>query len=418
MSRVFIKAKQIVGGSLLGPLLLASLIEGCVSSRPLQVAVTSDYPPFCVREPSGQGWQGRGGFDVILLQRLAKDLGWTLRPINFEWPGLTNLMKQGNADLAACGITARRDRAYDMIFTRPYAISGAVVVIPQEAVRQFPDLNALDAPDVRVVVNAGGHLEKVARRRFERASILTVANNLSLRDQLTLGRADAVISDIYESSRWQGVRVLEPFSRDIKVLALPVDRLELRDRISDWLAEREADGWLPALRRSLGVESANISAAKVCAEALGAALEARLALMPRVAAIKRHLGLPIADPVQEAQVMAMVRHQAANLYLSEEDMSRLFQTLIKLAKAVQDRSHERFDQDMTLESARTLVAASSTSLIHELGRCGPPLAGQEETLRQALQTHVGDLLSPGELSELLSVLPPRRVFMIGEYSKP
>ena len=201
MSRVFIKAKNIVCVSLLGPLLLASLIAGCVSSRPLQVAVTSDYPPFCVREPSGQAWQGRGGFDVILLQRMAKDLGWTLRPVNFEWPDLTNLMKQGSADLAACGITARRDRAYDMIFTRPYATSGAVAVIPQDAVRQFPDLKALDAPGIRLVVNAGGHLEKVARRRFERASILTVANNLSLRDQLTLGRADAVISDIYESSR-------------------------------------------------------------------------------------------------------------------------------------------------------------------------------------------------------------------------
>ena len=73
---------------------------------------------------------------------------------------------------------------------------------------------------------------------------------------------------------------------------------------------------------------------------------------------------------------------------------------------------------MTLESVRTLVAASSTSLIHELGRCGPPLAGQEEILRQALQTHVGDLLSPVELNELLSVLPPRRAFMIGGYSKP
>ena len=418
MSRVFMKVKKLVGGTLLGPLLLASLVAGCESARPLQVAVTSDYPPFCMQEPLGPGWQGRGGFDVILLHRLAEDLGWTMQPVNFEWPGLTKLLKRGNADLAACGITARRDRAYDMIFTRPYAISGAVVVIPQEAVGQFPDLDALDAPHVRLAVNAGGHLEKVARRRFERASIRAVADNLSLRDQLTLGRADAVISDIYESSRWQGVRVLGPFSRDIKVLALPVDRLELRDQVSDWLAEREVDGWLPAHRRSLGVEAANISAGKVCAEALGAALEARLALMPRVAAIKRHLGLPITDPVQEAQVITMVRRQAANLNLSEENMTRLFQTLIKLAKAVQDRSHERFNQDLTLESVRALVAASSTNLIHELGRCGPPLAGQEETLSQALQTHLGDLLSPGELRELLSVLPPRRVFINGGHPKP
>jgi ABC-type amino acid transport substrate-binding protein len=83
MSKAFMKVKKIVGGTLLGPLLLASLVAGCGSPRRLQVAVTSDYPPFCVQEPSGPGWQGRGGFDVILLQRLAKDLGWTLRPVNF-----------------------------------------------------------------------------------------------------------------------------------------------------------------------------------------------------------------------------------------------------------------------------------------------------------------------------------------------
>ncbi|MFM8444331.1 MAG: chorismate mutase, partial [Methylococcus sp.] len=187
--------------------------------------------------------------------------------------------------------------------------------------------------------------------------------------------------------------------------------LELREQVSDWLAEREADGWLPALRRTLGVESAAISAATVCGEALGTALEARLALMPRVVAIKRHLGLPITDPAQEARVLAKVRKQAAELNLAEEDVANLFRTLIRLAKAVQERSHEPFQPGMTLESVRALVAVSSTPLMQELGRCGPPLAGHEDELSQALQSHLADLLHPEELSELLNVLPPRRGFV-------
>ncbi len=406
VSRMFMRANR-----LLGPLLLASLIGGCASTRPIRVGMTTDYPPFCVQGPSGQDGLGRDGFDVTLLRRLADDSGWHLRPVNFEWPGLTKLLRRGDFDLAACGITARRDRGFDMLFTRPYAVSGAVVVIPGEATRRFADIEAFDNPDIRLAVNAGGHLEKVARRRFRRASIHTVADNLSLRDELTLGRADAVISDIYESSRWPGVRVLGPFTRDVKVLALPLERLELREQVSAWLAEREADGWLPALRRTLGVESAAISAASVCGEALGSALEARLALMHRVAAIKRHLGLPITDPAQEARVLAKVRKQAAELNLAEEDVANLFRTLIRLAKAVQERSHEPFQPGMTLESVRALVAASSTPLMQELGRCGPPLAGHEDELSQALQSHLADLLHPEELSELLNVLPPRRGFV-------
>src|SRR5262249_29972198 len=141
----------------------------------------------------------------------------------------------------------------------------------------------LDRDAMRVAVNAGGHLEQVARQRFAHAQLIPVNDNRTLPELLARGDIDAVVSEEIEARTWANGRfvVMVPFTRDRKAYALPRDATELRRRVDDWLAAREADGWLNAERgRWLGGRT-EWTPQRSTIEALVAAMEMRLELMPQ-----------------------------------------------------------------------------------------------------------------------------------------
>ncbi len=377
---------------------------------PIIVGVSGDYPPFCEARSGPGTWQGYSGFDIELLRQLSADLGRpvSLRP--YRWGELSKLMAEGRLDLAVCGITLRGDRASAMAFSRPYASSGAVTVIRAEDAAELPTLAALDRPGRRIAVNAGGHLERVARSRFRHAELRPLDDNRRLREALARGGVEAVVSDIHEAGRWSGVRQLGPFTSDLKALAMPLDRLPLRRDIDDWLARQEASGGLAALRQRQLLAGAAASPAGWCARALAVAIDLRLSLMPRVAAVKRRARLPISDPAQERQVLARVRADAGRAGLDEAAAGRLFQVLMAQARQIQARSPTAAAADVSLADLRRAVAAASDSLLPEIARCRSVLAGQEEAVRGSLDDRLSDRLDEGAIEALLAVLPPRADF--------
>lgn len=412
MQRLFLWASLLPGVLLLAGCMPPGFLPDTPHRAPLvRVGLSGDYPPFCASSRDPRAWQGQTGFDIELLRKLAVDLGWRdARPVRFTWPGLAGLLAQRKAELAACGITVRRDRAPYMLFTRAYALSGAVAVARPGSLERFRDVAALNQPGVRLAVNAGGHLERVARGRFAKAHIHPVSDNRRLRAELDKGTVDAIISDVYEASRWPDLAVLGPFTRDLKALAFPLDQGERRDAVNVWLAAREADGWLPAQRRRLGVATTGMGPAELCAETLGSAIELRFSLMPLVAAVKRREGVALTDPAQEAAVLRRASKVAARLGLSVTAATGLFTWLMEEAKRVQRQSRVEAAPGMTLAGLRDAVAGTSDSLLPEIGRCQGVLTGHVALLERVLLRRVGDWLDAEQVQHLLDRLPPRQDF--------
>jgi cyclohexadienyl dehydratase len=396
------------------------VLTACVESGPgpalippaatLRVGLSGDYPPFC-QSASGPGsWLDHQGFDVDLLKRLSDDLGLpAVNAVRFQWPGLSDAMRTNALDVAVCGITVRRDRALTMAFTRPYAISGAVAVLRTADSHRFRELTALNRPDVRLGVNSGGHLERVTRSRFPQAAIRTTRHNNALQSLLDAREVDAVISDNYEAGLWRGVVTLGPFTHDRKAIALPLDRLSLRDQIDNWLAAREADGWLTEQRRALGAQ-AEFPAEEVCAEALSASIELRFSLMPLVAAVKRRDRLPITAAAQEAVVLEQAREIATQEGLSKTAATRLFEVLIDMSKRIQQQEPAVDAGNLTLPALRGALTAASRSLLPEIRRCRNVLTAGSKSLDAAIHRGLADWLDEGQIQELLDVLPPRMRF--------
>ena len=362
--------------------LLCILSAAASAQDVLRVGTSGDYAPFSSRDSAG-AW---AGFDIVVAQRLAADLGRPVEFVPFRWPDLAAQMRADAFDIAMSGVTVRADRAVSFAFSRPYAVTGAVAVVRQRDRRRFQRVTDLDRQAVRIAVNRGGHLEQVARERFTHAQVTTVSDNSMLTDVLRRGEADAVISEALEARTWPAAEFVTfgPFTHDRKAYMLRREASELLHRVNDWLAAHEADGWPrraggddvsePQPGRALTsnpldkLEQSIVTDHQATLDALVAAMDLRLQLMPLVAAVKRREQMPIEDPAQEARVLEHARAAAKAADLNGDDVAALFRVQIDAAKAVEHATTVSAPADASLADVRAAVTAASDQIITELAR--------------------------------------------------
>ncbi len=325
-------------------LALAATAAPAREPQTLRVGTSGDYAPF---SSSIGGESGSfEGFSVAMARAYAEQRGLAVEFVRFRWPDLISDLDSSRFDVAMSGVTVRPERSAAGRFTVPVVETGAVLLARQPERWTRPE--DLDRGDVRIGVNAGGHLERVARERFSRAVLISIPDNLAVRKALLAGNLHAAVTDTLEAPIWlretEGLVQIGPFTRDRKAILVRRDRPALAADLNDWLMERERDGSLAALRlRYLGE-----GAGQPVATALGALLAAvdeRLAMMPLVGAAKRRSGLPLEVPEREEWVLdaaVAALHAAADRAgvapAPAVSIRRLFQVQMEAAKEVQWRS--------------------------------------------------------------------------------
>src|SRR5215469_9345422 len=370
------------------------------SGPPLRVGTSGDYAPFSVVSETAPG--GLDGFDVVLARAFAEAEGRPLELVRFRWPELETALREGRFDVAMSGVTVRADRSLVGRFSLPVAESGAVALVRDA--KRFPDLASLEHGSPRIVVNAGGHLEHVARAQFPKAQVVALATNDDVRRAILEGRADAAVSDTLEAREWRrsagALLVLGPFSRDRKAPLVRAELSELGAHLDLWLMAREADGTLAELRTTwLGDPHAEATAAPLAA--LLAAADERLALMPLVGEAKRRAGLPVTDEAQEARVLdaalRAVREaavQSGRQAPSDSSVRGVFQALIAAARHLESGisatpAKEPLPELPSLDGAlRPAISRITPKLAETLVRLGPLPSAEmlREQVRAALRT--------------------------------
>jgi cyclohexadienyl dehydratase len=299
---------------------------------------------------------GLSGFDIDVATMFARDTGRRAGFLRFRWPDLGRQLAAGDFDLAMSGVTIRPERSVAGRYSVPVAETHAVALTWKGS--GVTDVKGLDWPSRRIAVNAGGHLENVARETFRRAIVVAIPDNEAVRMAMLDRGFDAVVTDNYEARVWTaGVRnvvVLGPLSDDRKAYLLPAGNGDLAAELDRWLLAREKDGTLARLRsRYFCGDAAPVAgdSAAACAEAsaaanpvaaLASAVVERLALMPMVYQAKRLAGKPVEDKDQEAAVLesavrALTEAAAAagTPPPDAEAGKQLFAVLIAMGKDVQ-----------------------------------------------------------------------------------
>lgn len=305
----------------------------------LRVGTSGDYAPYSFATKAAQDWPaGLSGFDIEVMEAYARDRGLQIQWRPFRWPNLLDGLEGDDFDVAAGGITVRPERSVAGTYTVPLAQSGAVLLSQKPAT----SLAAIDQPGAVIAVNAGGHLERVARQLFQAADIRAVPDNARVLAQLDDPAVVGVVTDTGEAPHWmqerQGLHALGPLTADRKAWLVQPERQDLAADLDTWLLERELDGSLARWRAQYLGAGAERQTALV-SNALLAAVDERLALMPWVAAWKLKAGKAVEDKAREEQVIASaLAHAEAARPLDpaeREAVEKFFRLQIEAAKDIQ-----------------------------------------------------------------------------------
>jgi cyclohexadienyl dehydratase len=397
---------------------LAAWAATAAGAEPVRVGASGDYAPFSVAVGDA-GYEVRG-FDAAVARAWAAERGVALHFVRFRWSRLVDDLVADRFDVAMSGVTVRPERSVAGRFGVPVVETGAVALVREP--ERWTSLDSLDAAGVRIAVNAGGHLERVARGRFPRAALVALPENAGVLRALQGGRVDAAVSDTLEAPRWRAAApqlgTLGPFTRDRKAYLVRAGRPELAADLDAWLLEAERDGRLARLRREHLGSAGDPVATPL--SAVVAAVDERLSLMPLVAAAKRSAGLGVEAPERERRVedaaLGAVR-RAARLSRrrppSEEALRAFYRAQIEAAKEVQrawrpdptqvepGRAHEpAFDLDGELRPALLRIGDRIAALLLRL-----PPGLEEETVRWAVDDGIRSVtLSHGSRAAIASTL--------------
>ncbi len=306
----------------------------------LRVGTSGDYPPFS--SASREEPAKYIGFDISVARAYAAERGLELRFVRFLWHELSHSLAANRFDIAMSGVTIRPERTALGRFSVTVAETGAVVLgRPKGRFRSVGDFNRLT---IRIGVNAGGHLERVATERFAIATVIAIPDNTAIMETLLAGNLDAAVTDTLEAQHWlEGTDDIDlhgPFTTDRKAYLVRADRPGLAADLDAWLLEREADGSLQALRHEhFGL---GYSRSFTPLDSLLAAMDERLSLMPLVAVAKRAAGMPLEVPEREGVVLdaavESARIAAERFGAATPDalvVKRLFRAQMEAAKEVQ-----------------------------------------------------------------------------------
>ncbi|MDN6899675.1 transporter substrate-binding domain-containing protein [Oenococcus sicerae] len=90
------------------------------SGKTFSVATSPNFPPFENKTVDSNGDSKIVGFDMDLLKKLSKDLGFKYKIKETDFTGLIGYLQSGRASLVISGMTATPERAKSVDFSKSY----------------------------------------------------------------------------------------------------------------------------------------------------------------------------------------------------------------------------------------------------------------------------------------------------------
>lgn len=218
-------------------------------SNILRVGI-DDAPPVPMQMGTPESGDFRG-YEVDLLAKLTERLGFAIRYRRALWSVIVKELSTGVLDLVFSAATVTTERAQQVAFCSPH-LKLALALVTRDGLRSDLDLSLARIGVRRGTTAEGFFLEKANGKT---AAMLSESND-DLYNALSKGDLDGVIDDspiaIHFSRSYPGLRYACSFEGTEGEYAVMVGRgnRQLLDQINATLAQLEADGILPDLRRT------------------------------------------------------------------------------------------------------------------------------------------------------------------------
>ncbi|WP_321921151.1 transporter substrate-binding domain-containing protein [Paraburkholderia guartelaensis] len=235
------KLHKLLSATCVALAMFAAAAPGTASAQAqnvLQVATDATFPPMEFTE-NGQ----RTGFDVDLMNALAKAMGKQVEWTDIDFKGLIPGLIAHRFDAAISGIYITPERSQVVDFTQPYFAGGLVALVKADS----PIKTLADLDGKKVSVQVGTKSVNFLRDNYPKVTRVEVEKNQEMFDLVGIGRADAAVTGkpaAYQFARTRsGFRVLDTeLTKEAYGIAVRKDEPQLRDSLNAALAKIKADG--------------------------------------------------------------------------------------------------------------------------------------------------------------------------------
>ena len=216
----------------------------------LRVAMTLQFPPQFYRDPQTRE---PAGYDVELLQMMAKDLGVKLEIQDMDFTGQIPALLAGRVDMVSNGLVNTPERAKTIAFTEPYVPYQLVLMVQKGANLREPEV--LDAPGRVIAVLLGSVSHELARLRFPKAEIRPLERQDACMMEVASKKADACLMEQYLAVPFvrnnpQTTELLQsetPLAIQYGCFAMAQGNPRFLNWVNNWIKYYKANGVLDAL---------------------------------------------------------------------------------------------------------------------------------------------------------------------------
>ena len=218
-----------------------------VGKNTIIVGTNAEYAPFSFQENNTII-----GFDIDLIQEIAKRLGKTIELQDMPFDALIPALQMGAIHVIAAGITPTPERAQRIIFTKPYLQNDPLLIVSNTA-KPITTLEQLSTK--KVGVNEGFTADYYMSK-IECPELIRFASAMELFMALESNRVDAIVAARnsiqpliahYGAQKFIATPIAD--TSDEYALAISKKYPELLEPIQKILDEIAIDGTIDALKK-------------------------------------------------------------------------------------------------------------------------------------------------------------------------
>ena len=223
---------------------------GLMTPGKLVVGMNLQFKPEMYLDDAGKP----AGYDVDLLNALAKSLNVTLDIQNLDFNGLIPGLQSKKFDMVSVGLNATPERQKVVDFSRPYVPYVQVLAVKSDDTTT-PTLDSWNKAGVTITALQGSSAEALAQKTFSKAKVATFPDQNAALLEVASGRAQGSVVEDYILAQFnqangnalKAAALDKPLDVNYGAWAVQKGNTGLVDALNTFLCTAQSDGTLAKL---------------------------------------------------------------------------------------------------------------------------------------------------------------------------
>lgn len=166
-------------------------LEKIKEAGQIVLGTSADYPPYEFPLITSEGIEKIAGFDILIAEEIAKDLGVELVVKNLDFSGLLDALNSNNVDIILSGISPTEERSRSIDFSDIYYTAKNTLLTLNSNKNSIKSIE--DLKDLVIGVQVGSIQDRIAQEKLENSKIKALIRIPELVLELMSGKIDALL---------------------------------------------------------------------------------------------------------------------------------------------------------------------------------------------------------------------------------